>query len=110
MDNYLELGPVPVDESCVQVDKSNEYLKDMLKECKIYKNMLESKYPNIKDFGCYFSIKDFQHDFGTYIEVVVNYNDEDYESETIALDICNNLPLTWSNEALENFKIREELL
>ena len=104
MISYYELGSVPIEEDCVQVDRVNEYVKDMTRECTVYLNMLKNKYPNIEQFKCNLRIKNFNHSFGQYKEVVVYYDKEIPESEEVALDICNNIPLKWTTDALEEFK------
>jgi hypothetical protein len=88
MKNYLELGPVPADENCQQVGTPGyDHDKDTA-DLRRYKAMLEKRWPE-----AHFGIKSFPHDFGTYREVVVYYDDED--ENPIAFEIEANLPWTW---------------
>ena len=93
MKEYIELGPVPSEEKCAQVGDSN-YSEQSIKECRAYKNQLKRRFP-LADF----QIKLFEHDFGYYREVVVYYNDTDYDQEMRAIEIEDNIPEYWDEEA-----------
>lgn len=89
---YLELGTTPADEECVQVSSSEDYIGPMKVECRRYIDMLKKRFPNCTNVQ--FSIKSCTHDFGTYYEVVVYYDDR---NEGEAYFIENNLPQLWSD-------------
>lgn len=95
MREYLELGPVPSDETRVQVGDPN-YREKSIAECRRYKQLLESMFPDFERHGCKFGIKGFPHDFGTYHEVVIYYHDE--KGGNFAFDVENNLPAVWNND------------
>jgi hypothetical protein len=76
MREYLELGSVPFGENCVQVGADDYYTK-YKEESNRYIEQLKHRFPEINNINCYFSIKGFPHEFGTYHEVVINYNDND---------------------------------
>lgn len=88
MRDYLELGPVPPEEECQQVGTSSYDDKKAREECERYKELLEKKFPTAQ-----FGIKKFHHDFGSYREVVVYFDDT--EEDPIAFEVDRNLPMTW---------------
>ena len=53
-----------------------------------------------------FSIKTFQHDFGSYKEVVLNYDDDNEEeyNEIALTKVDANTPKNWDEEALKEIK------
>jgi hypothetical protein len=88
---YLELGPVPADETCAQVGSKN-YREVALAECRRYKQLLEAKFPEGR-----FAIKGFSHDYGTYHEVVIYYDDDNHDYVSM---VEENLPATWNDSAI----------
>jgi hypothetical protein len=100
---YLSIGSTPSDEECTQVGTDN-YHERAIKECTAYKNQLERVFKDIPD-GCYFSIKGFPHDFGTYYEVVVKYNEDNGEATEFACNVENNSPTKWDAEAKKELGI-----
>lgn len=68
---WLSVGPCPSDEECIQVNKDGSYYEPMMAECRRYKKLLESIFPNAR-----FRVKTYPHDFGTYAEVEVLIRDE----------------------------------
>jgi hypothetical protein len=93
MEHY-SLGPSPVDEECVQVGSDN-YLANAQKECKRYMELLEKKFDLLD--GMYFQITYNAHDFGTYLDVEVFFNENDEEQLNYASYIEDNLPFTWED-------------
>lgn len=88
MRDYLTLGPVPVDEDCQQIGTPGyDYEKDTA-DLRRYKAMLQKRWPE-----AHFAIKSFPHDFGTYREVVVYFDDE--EDDPVAFEVEANLPQVW---------------
>ena len=98
MNDHLEIGPSPYGENCAQVGDENFRLRAS-DEMNVYINQLNRMFGNlIKDNrSIYFSKKWFPHDFGTYGEVVINFDDEkDYD---VIYEIERNLPEYWDDEA-----------
>ena len=90
MRDYLSLGPVPCDEDCQQIGSdAYDYQKDTA-DLHRYKTMLQERWPT-----AHFAVKSFPHDFGTYREIVVYFDDED--EDAIAYDVEANLPQTWND-------------
>ena len=96
---YLELGPTPSGEDCVQVGSDNYH--DLYgAEAKAYIEQLKRQFPNVPP-GASFGIKSFSHDFGTYHEVVVKYNEDSEEAINFAFNVENNAPEYWDATAKE---------
>lgn len=72
--DYLTIGPAPADEPCAQVGSEN-YKSQTKMECFVYIKQLKRVYGEPPE-GSYLRIKGFPHDFGTYHEVVVEYENE----------------------------------
>lgn len=90
--DYIEFDTTPVDEPCVGVSRTEDYMPAMREEAKRYKAMLEAKFPDAPGF---FSIKSMEHDFGTYLEIRYNFAEDtgwDYANH-----IESNLPAKWSD-------------
>jgi hypothetical protein len=94
----LELGSVPSNEECIQVNPKTDYLPAMRAECKRYKELLEKLFPVPKDVRAWFVIKSNPHDFGTYLEVAVKYDENDDAACVYAYNVEDNLPANWPTE------------
>ena len=72
-----------------------------------YIDQLKRMYPEVANYkGMSFKKHWQQHDFGSYGEVIITYNDEVEEEETLALKVEWNLPRNWDEIAKE--KISEK--
>jgi hypothetical protein len=91
---YIELGPSPAGEDCVQVGEQN-YSRNARKECERYVSLLEEMFPT-DNHNNFFEIMGFPHDFGTYYEVVVYFNPTNTKSVDFAYNVESNLPEYWS--------------
>ncbi len=107
MIDYLYLGPTPSDENCAQIGDDN-FREQCNKEMEAYIDQLNRMYPEVSRYKEMRFKKHWQqHDFGSYGEVVITYNDEDEEQSTLALKVEWNLPSNWDEIAKE--KISEKL-
>ncbi len=95
MRDYIELGSVPVDEDCVQVSTKEPYIDAMREECRRYKSYLEQVCPIPGDVSARYIIKTFPHDFGSYMEVCIVFDDEDEKASEFAYNLEDKLPCTW---------------
>lgn len=97
--DYLTLGPTPSSEDCEQLGPKYDPVKARA-ECLAFKHQLERLFP-----AGVFKIKSFAHDFGTYMEVCVLYNDS-WANDTIraAYDAEANTPETWDEQAKAELK------
>lgn len=95
----LYLGPTPTDEECAQVG-TDDYQDRARKECRAYRNQLLRMFGQPKE-GCKFWIKANPHEFGTYYEVVIQFDERSEEAIDFALNVEGNLPYRWDKEAIE---------
>ena len=93
--NYVEIGPSPVEEDCVQMGVGTA--QEMIDECNRFKELLERLFPVPEGINAYYHVKRFPYDLNSYYEVVVVYDDEDDESTDFAYNVCDNQPLRWSD-------------
>jgi len=106
MQDYLNLGPTPCNEDCVQVGEE-DYPRRAKDECRRYIELLERRFPEVKEIpGASFDIKAFPHDFGTYYEVCVFYDYDEARSTDFAFFVEENLPEHWCND--EVLKMSDE--
>ena len=98
MKDYLELSPTPTDEPCAMLGTEG-YSQRARLECRVFIHQLERTFPEAIAAGLYFRIKANGHDFGTYYEVQVIYNDEDPIQTDLAYTIEGELPEHWDNDA-----------
>src|SRR5574344_870496 len=95
MRDYIELGSAPIEEDCVQVSRTEDYYDAMREECRRYRALLEIKCPIPEGINARYSIKQFPHDFGSYTEVCILFDDEDEAACDFAYNLENELPLRW---------------
>jgi len=108
MRDYLEIGSSPNGEDCVQVDSKSDYLPEMKLELKRYKKFLEDKFPIPVNVLAYFGIKWNSHDFGSYGEVVVYFDDDDEIAQEFAFYVEGNSPELWTDNEIKLF-VHEEV-
>ena len=99
MREHLEIGSSPNAEECQQVG-SDDYNQLGFDECEIYARQLQRQFPNMPA-GCFFKVKANSHDFGTYYEVAIFFDDDDEDAVNYAYNIENNPPEFWDPEALD---------
>jgi hypothetical protein len=95
------IGSAPYEEDCAQTTDPNFTQQNML-ECRVYMEQL------LRVFGvcsakAFLAIKAQSHDFGTYREVVVNFNPDDPDAEKYAIEVEGGIP-KWDETALEQLK------
>lgn len=96
VNEWLEIGPTPSEESCQQVGTADYNAELALKECKTYKDQLQREYPNAR-----LGIKKFPHDFGSYYEVVVYFDPKNEDETELAFDVENNASPYWDTVSRE---------
>lgn len=97
--NFLELSCVPEEEDCAQVGEEN-YDEDAQIQCSNYIMLLRKLFPDFAQYDVVFKTKANPHDFGTYYEVVAEY-EEGSVGEQYALYIEHYLPLKWNDKEAE---------
>ena len=83
--DYIYVGSTPYEEDCAQVGTSG-YLQEARKECTAYINQLTRVYGEPPG-DTHYRIKAESHDFGTYFEVVIYYNDSVTEEVDYAYQV-----------------------
>lgn len=90
----MNIGPVPTDESAAQVGRP-DYEDQSLRQCHVFKRMLERLHPTPADGSATLVIKSFPHDFGSYRELCVRYDDNAPAATDYAFGLENNTPAVW---------------
>ena len=98
MTDYIDLGSSPCDEDCAQVGSDN-YRHRARTECTAYINQLKRMFPTLSDTPVTLRIKSNPHDFGTYYEVIAEFNENDPRACALAYAMENGAPATWDDEA-----------
>jgi hypothetical protein len=104
MRDTIEIGAAPYNEDCAQVGR-DDYGPRSLVETRAYKAQLtrlvlahlDGK-PMPASFGI--RVKSNVHDFGSYREVAVSFDDNDGEAVDLAYWLDSNAPGHWDDEAL----------
>jgi hypothetical protein len=97
MRDYLTLGPTPCDEECAQVGTA-DYAEKSRIESSAYIAQLRRQFGEPPGLS-FFKVKRFPHEFGSYHEVVIAFDDENEEAVDFAYRVENNLPATWDETA-----------
>jgi hypothetical protein len=104
--DYLVFDPVPLDEECTQVGCENYYQKSR-KEAKALIGQLKRQFGE-PPFGCKFKIKSNPHDFGDYISVNIEFDDNNEECVNYAYNIEENFPYNWDEIAKKELEKDDE--
>ena len=96
MYDTLALCSAPTEEECVQVG-DDDYASKARKECRALINQLERQFGTHD--SAHFAIKSNYHDYGTYYDVVVEYDSSVESAVEYAYNIENNLPTNWDDQA-----------
>jgi len=101
MREYLDIGSSPVDEPCAQLG-TEEYLSRVRLELWAYRNQMERLWAVrlAEEPDMHFGVRANQHDFGTYHELVIHYDDEFETQANLAIEMQNESPATWDAEAV----------
>lgn len=99
--DYLMIGATPCDEPCAQVGQE-DYGQQSRLECKALIAQLERAYPYAGPEGtAWLYTKANPHDFGTYYEVAVKYDEECKQACDWAYLLEESLPERWDEQARE---------
>jgi hypothetical protein len=93
----LYLGATPFGEDCAQVG-SADYADKARKECRAFINQLKRVFGEPPP-GSEFQIKSNPHDFGTYYEVVIKFDEKDTKAVDYAFHVESHQPEEWDEEA-----------
>lgn len=95
--DYIELGPVPLNEPCQQVGGKGYSEDKALLECHRYRRLLLKTFPHFQ-LNVQYKIQWTRHDFGRYCEVVLFYDEEDERCVDYAFYVENNQPEEWERD------------
>lgn len=96
MIDYVSLGTTPSGEDCIQVGCEN-YEKLAKAECHRFIAFIREKC-GVEPPKAQLKIKQCPHDFGTYLDVVCYYDDEDEVSTEYAYGLESNIPEAWDKQ------------
>ncbi|MDO8531206.1 MAG: hypothetical protein Q7T26_03415 [Dehalococcoidia bacterium] len=104
MRDHIDIGSSPCDaaarahgEECVQVSRTEDYLDRMRVECRRFLALIRVKLGPEPE-GAHLAIKSNPHDFGTYLEVVCHFDDENEEAREYAYKCESDGPKTWDDD------------
>lgn len=97
--DFMNIGATPAEEECAQVGTPG-YYERALKECRVFINQIRRVVGPEPD-GARLGTKVFDHDFGSYREVVCYYDDNNEEAVNYAFQCEGSGPLTWDEQAKE---------
>lgn len=89
----------PVCESCLQLG-NDSYHEFIGLETEAFINQLRRIF-GPEPQGCYFRVTKNPHDFGTYLDVEVVFDEDDEDASDYAYDVEADLPDYWDDEAKE---------
>jgi len=104
MTDYVCIGPVPCEEDCVQLGSPN-YVRQSTKECQKFIDLIREKL-GFEPAGALLKIKWFDHEFGRYCEVIVEYDDEKENAVDYAFRCESEAPKRWKEEECTVQKLR----
>lgn len=93
MQDYLSIGSTPCDEPCEQLGPNYDASKARA-ECRRYIDLIRATMGPEPE-GARLAVKSFEHDFGTYMEVVCYFNEENEKAVDYAYDCESSAPATW---------------
>lgn len=102
MMDYVSVGPAPYEENCAQVGQP-DYPERSRIECRVFANQLR-RVLGEPPAGARIGVKTFEHDFGTYREVVVYYDEDDDEAASYAFRAENEYPARWDKQAIKELR------
>ena len=105
MKEYLDLACSPIEENCVQVSSTEDYIPKMKEEVGEFYALMGRLFPIPESAGpdTFFFVKRHSHDFGPYWEVCIAYDPENPISVAFAFHVEANLPMKWSDTSAPKF-------
>jgi hypothetical protein len=93
MQDYIVIGPSPHEEECAMVGEP-DYRRRARAECQRFIQLIrETLGPEPE--GAALGIKGFEHDFGTYFEVVCHFDTDFPDAVAYARRCDDDTPATW---------------
>jgi hypothetical protein len=101
MRDYLTIGSTPPEEECAQVGSEN-YRKRAIAEIRRYRELLINTCGE-PPAGTELKAKWNPHDFGEYVELVVEYDENDPLGLEYALHLESHGPSNWAGDDAKKF-------
>ena len=95
--DFLDIGPSPSGEPCSQVGSDN-YHDRARKECDTFLHQLRRQF-GLEPGSARLAVKSFPHDFGSYLEVVCYYDDQDEVGVEYAYKLEAETPEFWDDRS-----------
>lgn len=92
--DWFELGGTPSGEDCEQVGPNYD-ARHAKKECRAYQEAIIKKLGD-PPAGAFFKIRSNPHDFGTYHELAIYFEDDNRVALAYALKCESEAPETWA--------------
>lgn len=93
MTDYMEIGPTPSEEPCEQTGR--DYRPDVARaECRLFIRAIKLECGEPPE-GASLVVRSNPHDFGTYYEVAVRYDDNNSAAVDYAFRVENEAPDRW---------------
>ena len=89
----LDIGPTPSEETCAQIG-DDDYATKARAECRRFIALILAKFGH-EPTGARLIIKANPHDFGTYYEVAVKYDENNANAIDYAFKVEADAPATW---------------
>lgn len=99
MKDFLSLGPTPHDEPCAQSGTPN-YNRNSRIECLAVIQQIRRIF-GPEPVGTRLKIQSNPHDFGTYYDTIVEFDDEHEASVKYAYLVESEFPAKWDDAALQ---------
>ena len=96
---YIEIGAAPYDENSAQIGLDNSVERNTA-ECRALIHQLRRELGEEPE-GAFLRIKANAHDFGTYREVIVKYEDDNEAATAYAYRCEEDTPARWDDQARE---------
>jgi hypothetical protein len=99
MKETISLSPVPVGEDCAQLGEPN-YSTRALKECNAFAQQIMREH-GVPPAGARLKITHNPHDFGTYLDLVVEFDSDNETASDWAYAVEATLPEYWDEIAMK---------
>lgn len=100
MRDTMEIGSGPADENVAQIGVEDDAPQRNRAECKALVGQMR-RILGDEPFGASLFVKSNPHDFGTYREVAVSYDDSQPEAVEYAFKAERSLPAKWDEQAIK---------
>jgi hypothetical protein len=97
MIDYLELGPSPCDEDCEQLGANYDPARARL-ECRVLRDQMIRQFGPPPE-GAYYKTRSNPHDFGTYYELAIYYDEHNEAAVAYAFKVEREYPQVWDAQA-----------